>query len=178
MKLQVRLHGTREILDAMRQLPQKLDRKLLNKSLLAGALLTRDEARRLAPVLQKPDPRRRAGVLQRAIKAVAVRPERHSATVWVRVRPLTRKQIARFKKKHGKAASDNPNDPYYWRFIEFGTSKLPARPFMRRAFEITKFAAVEAIVNDSRRRVQAEIAKLGRAQRLRNVASRATGLQI
>ena len=27
------------------------------------------------------------------------------------------------------------NDPFYWWFHEFGTSKMPARPFMRPAFE-------------------------------------------
>lgn len=178
MKVEIRLQGAREILQAMQQLPQKLDRKLLNKSLLAGAVITRDDARARAPILQTEERRRRPGTLRRAIRALAVRPDRYAASVWVRVRPLTGRQIARFKQKRGLSAADNPNDPYYWRFVEFGTSKMAARPFMRPAFEATKFRAVNEIIRDSRARVQAEIAKLGRAQRLRNIASRATGLNI
>lgn len=34
------------------------------------------------------------------------------------------------------AGSDNPGgDTFYWRFIEFGTSKMSARPFMRPALD-------------------------------------------
>ncbi|NCQ29162.1 MAG: hypothetical protein GW802_17310, partial [Armatimonadetes bacterium] len=32
-----------------------------------------------------------------------------------------------------------------WRFIEFGTSKMPAKPFLRPAFEGQKENAVKAI---------------------------------
>jgi HK97 gp10 family phage protein len=36
-------------------------------------------------------------------------------------------------------------DAYYWRYIEFGTSKMAARPFLRPAFEAKKEAAIEAL---------------------------------
>lgn len=38
--------------------------------------------------------------------------------------------------KTGKSASENPGgDTFYWRFIEFGTKNIKARPFMRPALE-------------------------------------------
>lgn len=38
----------------------------------------------------------------------------------------------------------NPGgDTFYWRFLEFGTEKMPAKPFMRPAFE-NNTAAVES----------------------------------
>lgn len=39
-----------------------------------------------------------------------------------------------------------PGRPYYWaRFVEFGTSKMPARPFARPAYDDGKEAAALAI---------------------------------
>lgn len=172
MKIAIKIKGLREIREAMQSLSRALERRLLNRALLKGARLVRDEARRLAPVLREADPRRRAGVLQKAVHAGAVRPERYAATVWVRVRPLTRKQIATFKKKAKQGVAANPNDPFYWRFVEFGTSKMAARPFLRPAFDRMKTDTVEAAVAEAREQVQLEISKLGQFASLRNQAAR------
>jgi HK97 gp10 family phage protein len=153
----VEIKGLREIQQAMMKLPRRFDRKLLNQSLLVGARLVRDDAKRRVPVLQTPDPRRVRGALMKAIHAGAVRPDRHTASVWVRVRPLTKRQIATFKRKSGKGAADNPLDPFYWRFVEFGTSKMAARPFLRPAFEAKKVDAVNAAIADLRPRVDEAI---------------------
>ena len=150
----------------MLQLPQRLDNKLLNQGLIAGARVVRDEARRRAPVLKIPDPRRRAGTLRRSIRAMRIRPPHYAATAIVRVRGLTRKQIGAFKKKRGAGGANNPNDPFYWRFVEFGTSTMGARPFLRPAFESKKEAAVRLAIATLRPLVAAEINKLGAAQRM------------
>jgi HK97 gp10 family phage protein len=36
-------------------------------------------------------------------------------------------------------------DAFYWRFVEFGTSKMSARPFMRPAFDSKSKEAVDAM---------------------------------
>lgn len=41
----------------------------------------------------------------------------------------------------------NGADVYYAHFVEFGTSRMPATPFMRRAFETAKIAALDAFEN-------------------------------
>jgi len=45
----------------------------------------------------------------------------------------------------GKRYRKRDVDAYYWRFVEFGTAKMAARPFMRPAFEAKKGDALEAI---------------------------------
>ena len=165
METRIKIHGLNEIRRAMLELPHRLDNKLLNKGLLAGAQVVRDEARLRAPVLKSDDPRRRAGVLRRAIRALRVRPTQYAASAIVRVRNLTRRQITRFKKEKGKGGAANPSDPFYWRFVEFGTSKMASRPFLRPAFESRKEVAVRTAIATLRPLVEAEIAKLGAAQR-------------
>ena len=168
MKTEITVSGAREILHAMRQLPARLDRPLLNKGLLAGAALVRDEARQRAPVLAEFfNRRRRPGTLRRAISSYAVRPDGYAATVFITVRGLGVKKIEAFKR--GQAArglkvkgADNPNDPFYWKFVEFGTSKMAARPFLRPAFESRKEQGVKEVILRLRPLVQAEINKLGR----------------
>lgn len=55
----------------------------------------------------------------------------------VHVRRLTAKQVAAYKAKTGKGSRSNKTDPFYWWWLEFGTSKMPATGFLRRAFEST-----------------------------------------
>ena len=51
-------------------------------------------------------------------------------------------------------------DAFYARFVEFGTVKMAARPFLRPAFEAKKGEAVDAIKVYLERRIPAEVAKL------------------
>ena len=165
-RVDVKIHGLQQIQAALRELPKRVDSKILNDGLLAGARIVRDDARLRAPLLKVPDARRLRGLLRRAIHAGRVRPQRYAATVWVRLRSLSKSQVARFKKRqlqHSRRvkAAVNPLDPFYWRFIEFGTSKMRAQPFMRPAFESKKEPAVRAAVARFKALVQAEIEKLG-----------------
>lgn len=46
----------------------------------------------------------------------------------------------------GSAGSTKADGPaFYARFVEFGTSKMAARPFMRPAFEKSASAAIDAV---------------------------------
>lgn len=153
----------------MRELPRRMDRKILNAGLLAGAALVRDEARVRAPVLRSQDPRWTPGAMRRAIQAVQIKASRaqYAGEVVVNVRKLTQAQISAFKKKQarrGRRISSrlNPRDSFYWRFVEFGTAKDRAQPFLRPAFETKKQQAVEAAVKVFAERIQAEIEKQNR----------------
>lgn len=165
MKVRVEVQGAREIAAAMRELPRRVDRKILNAGLLAGARLVRDEARAIAPVLKNPDPRWRPGTLKKAIQAATIAASRtpYAGEVIVRVRKLTQARIAKLKRSAAKRGrSVNPIDPYYWFWVEFGTAKMKAQPFMRPAFEAQKNRAVDAAMQVFRDKVQLEIQKLGR----------------
>lgn len=91
----------------------------------AGAGVVRDEARRRAP--------KRSGKLSKNIVAVTAKVSENSrAAAGVRVR------------EEGKAS--NPRNAFYWRFKELGTSKMPATPFIRPAFDATEQQAGDAAI--------------------------------
>ena len=49
--------------------------------------------------------------------------------------------------KTGKKSSANPGgDTFYWRFLEFGTQKMGAKPFMRPAIDESGQAVVDKFV--------------------------------
>ncbi len=47
-------------------------------------------------------------------------------------------------------------DGFYGRFLEFGTSKMPAKPFMRPAVDANAQAVVELFASEMRRRIEAK----------------------
>ena len=48
----------------------------------------------------------------------------------------------------------NSQDAWYWRFVEFGTVKMSARPFLRPAFDMKKHEAVTAIKTRLAQRIE------------------------
>jgi len=75
---------------------------------------------------------------------------------------LTKKQKASSKlaiAKGGRIVKRYEDDPYYWRFAEFGTKKQQATPFIGPALEQGKTEAIEAMGT----RLKKELAKAGKA---------------
>ncbi len=169
--VRVELKGLHLIEAAMRELPDRVSRKMLNDGLLLAARLVRDDAKQRAPRLEGDDPRWLRGQLRRSIRATRIRPREYSAEVIVSVRRLSKRALARIKRRQLKARAEGKNvriggrysgDPFYWRFVEFGTARMRARPFLRPAFDAQKQKAVEAAIKFYRDQVQTELAKLGR----------------
>jgi HK97 gp10 family phage protein len=167
----VRVTGLQELRAAMLTLPKRFDRRMLNAALMAGARLVANEAAARAPVLQQPDPRRTPGTVRRNIRARPVRPTPgNSATVFVSVRRTSRKaqiafKVSQFGKGRRARGADNPNDPFYWRFLEFGTSKMSARPFLRPAFVARRDQALAAFRLRLSQRLVVEAQRLNRGRR-------------
>lgn len=116
-------------LDADFQLLSKAEqRKVSRKAVRAGAVVFRDAVRANAPV--------RSGLLKRSISVDTVR---GSATAGVKFK----KVLAKKKGKKGRHKSM----PYYWYFLEHGTSNMPAKPFVRPAFDASVKQAEEAAFN-------------------------------
>lgn len=135
----VEVKGLDELKAALQQMPDRIRKRAVGKALRAAGRVIRDEARSRAPVLGEPARNRRPGVLKRAI---AVRRSKTAARqrmvgVFINVRPLqsvlSSTKSATRKAALGPAGSSNPNDPFYWRFIEFGTRKMRAQPFLSAA---------------------------------------------
>jgi len=155
----VRLHGLDQLKKTLKQLPKEYGEKILRGGLRKGANIIRDEAQKDAPVLKQPVNHRRAGVVRERV--VTRRSKKDLYGVFVGVKPLSKGKIKSFKKAGG-SVGQNPDDPFYWVFSEFGTSLHPAAPFMRPAFESKKMDALNLITDTFKRRATAVAKKLAK----------------
>ena len=150
---EVKIAGMRELLAGLSALPFELGKGAIYSALGGAGAVVRREAQSRAPVLAGDDPAVRAGIrkpgtLKRAIRVSRSKINKGQNGLWeviVRVKPLKAKQIRKFKGSTGLKSTQNPDDPYYWWWVEFGTSKMQARPFLRPAFEGTKDAQLAAM---------------------------------
>ncbi|MBK8916373.1 MAG: HK97 gp10 family phage protein [Phycisphaerales bacterium] len=133
---QSRIEGLSDLAKALREMPEDLSKNALRAGMRAGAATIRDEARLKVPIL--------TGRLREAVYLKQVRELSSRLTqvffVGVRTGPKRKKN-----KQTGAIEKDYSRDAWYWRFIEFGTRFMSARPFLRPAFERKKEAAVAAI---------------------------------
>lgn len=160
----VQVVGLNELLTKLKTLPAELASKRggpVRAALFQAAKVVRDEARQDAP--------RRTGSL--AANIVAKRnphPEAHRANeeYGIMVSSIKRKyaDTARNRRKGRVGKSYRVAGPaYYWRFLEFGTRKMTARPFLRPAFDRTKSHALDVFTRALASGIDKLVAKLGRA---------------
>jgi HK97 gp10 family phage protein len=143
------LTGFKEFAAALKEMPKRVARKHLRGSVAKGATLIRTEARNLAPV--------DTGEMRKDIQVKRERSPDNVASYSVFVRSGKKSRLA------GRARNVD-KDSFYWRFLEFGTVKVAAQPFMRPAFEGKKEQAVDAIGEELDKRIQNEAADLARGQ--------------
>jgi HK97 gp10 family phage protein len=129
---QVRLEGVEDLKRALADLTDKLKKRVLVNALRAAARVIQREAKAAAPVLQMPTKYRKSGTVRDRIRVRVSKFARQAGDVGVflSVKPIRGKAETT---KLGRRSARNPNDPYYWRFLEFGTVKMAARPFLSPA---------------------------------------------
>lgn len=148
MKTSMQLLGADEVRRALRALPEEVQKRELADASRAGALVIRDDIRPRVPILAEPHVDRRPGAVRDAVRATRGKRTGSYGQAFVYVRTLTARAVAGWKKKNrGKRSAQNPDDPFYWRFLEFGTSKMAARPFFRPGFDSAAPKAAQAIVD-------------------------------
>jgi HK97 gp10 family phage protein len=117
----VQVKGLDELKRKLADVPKALRKRVLRNALAAGAREVRDVAKRNAPVLtlgtSMKAPYRKPGTVRDAIRVRTSKADRKAGDVgvFVNVRPA----------KAGARGAKNPNDPFYWRWLEFGTKKMP-----------------------------------------------------
>jgi len=106
----------------------------LRQALFQAAKVVEEEAEQQAP--------KDTGRLERAIGKERVRkPEQIPATEAFFVRP-----------RKGKKRDDE-RGAYYWHFVEFGTRKQAAQPFMRKAFALKSRQALDVFTLTLKRKI-------------------------
>lgn len=152
--VQVKIEGLAELKARLSELAPKLRRRALRNALAAGARIVRDAARSKARVIPQGSNAvakgyRRPGTVR---DAIVVRTSKQAARsgdigVFVNVRPAkgakfktTTHRIAGVLKiktrrmaKASQRGAKSPTDPFYWRFLEFGTKRQRTFSFLRPA---------------------------------------------
>lgn len=126
------LSGLKELAAALRELGPRVARNTLRRAVSSGARLIRDEARIKAPV--------DTGEMR---KDIMIKRERAAKDVM-----SARYSVFVLSGKKSRLAGKRRNvdkDSFYWKFVELGTSKMSARPFLRPAYEVKKEDAVKTI---------------------------------
>ena len=113
---EVVVKGIDDLVAALKAIPSKLRYRAVRNALAAGARIVRDVARRETPVISISNPMVQRGYRKPwtvrdaiVVRTSGVARRSGDVGVFVNVRPL--------KRGGGKY---NPNDPFYWRWLEFG----------------------------------------------------------
>jgi len=157
--------GLDGLLDALKALPPEIASKNggpARAALAKGARIIRDDARQRVPVDTG------------AVKANIVmkrdsRPDRFGAneryTIGVRGGASKYANTKRNVRK-GRAGKEykTAGSTYYWRFLEFGSEKAPAHPFLRPAFESNQQRALDVIVSTLTKGIERAAKKVARSR--------------
>ena len=141
MAEQIEIKGLRELDKRLKQFPQRIQNRILRGAFAAGARVIQREAKARAPIADRATPKAFRGQLRANIVVRSKRSPK-GAIAYVTLR------------QKGKAG--NPDNAYYGRFVEFGTSKMAAQPFMRPAFEAKHREALDRIKRQLARGIERE----------------------
>lgn len=134
-EFEARVSGLPDLRAALLSIAPKLRKRALRTALAAGARVVRDAAKRATPVLKAPVRGRKPGTVRDAISVRTSKNARKEGDVgvFIGVKPISRTKVVRLQvyKQRGRlvsrgmtaaegSARDNPNDPYYWRWLNFG----------------------------------------------------------
>ena len=128
--IEARIHGIPDLKAALAGIVPKLRVRALRNALAAGARVVQRAARAQTPIISPNNAAvqkgyRKPGTVRKAISVRTSKLARRKGDVgvFVNVRPA----------KAGLRGAKNPNDPFYWRWLEFGTKKMRASPFLQPA---------------------------------------------
>jgi HK97 gp10 family phage protein len=158
-RVKIDVKGLAQLQNALLQLPNRVNNNVVRSAVNAGAAVIRTSARSLAPVyhgsVQEGHPA--PGTLRKMIITKFV-PELSSATR--KVYFVAVRHGKRYQKVRARGGKTQNLDAFYWWWVEKGTSKMSARPYLRPAFYSQQGQAVIAIKNKLSDRIPLEVAKL------------------
>lgn len=162
MTVEFKLEGLDKALATMRGLPVQLRKKAARGALRKAAIVVRNAARANASRLD--DPATANNIAKNIDMAFSSREYRLTGDLRFRVgvRGGARKfSNTRQNVRKGRAGKEyvTGGSTFYWRFLEFGTQKMAARPFMRPALEANLGRATDAFINELNKQLDRIIRK-------------------
>jgi HK97 gp10 family phage protein len=156
----VRVDGLKQLEQAIDELTLDMSRRVVRGALRDAAQPVVRGARVRAPVLTRAHPNRVPGTIRRNIAVFNSKDARRQGMVgvYIRVRRLSKGAISAFKRATGRKGAQNPFDPFYWWFLEFGTRYIRKRRYLSDAFD----AARGQVLDIFGRRVGERIARANR----------------
>lgn len=158
--MQVKIFGLEQLKKALNQLPVEIQQKALRSAVSASAKVVVDAAIAKAPAGD-------TGNLKKAIYRYRSRSGsgtgRETYLVGVRKGKKAYANTARNRRLNrvGKKYTVE-GEAYYWRYLEFGTVKMQAKPFMRPAFEGSKSRILDVMKERLGKAIQDQAKKLAK----------------
>lgn len=161
MKTDMKIEGLEEVLARLNSLSPNLRKGALRTGMRKGANTVRKAARDKAPVkseaMKKNIAVQFASRTSRKIDGLAFR-------VGVRGGAKEPTKASRYSRSRRSAGSTAPDrrSTWYWRLVEFGTQKMPARPFMRPALSQNVEKVISQVAKDLDDGIDNELRKAAR----------------
>lgn len=139
------------LLEDLKTLPVKIQRKLLARAMRKGAAIVRNAAQTKAKEFDRADTPNKVWkeVTVRTNSSLGRKNGGYALSVGVKggARRYTNNARNRGMGRVGQSY-EGPGKVYYWRFLEFGTKKMKAQPFMRPALADNVEAVIDAVADD------------------------------
>ncbi|WP_205352791.1 HK97-gp10 family putative phage morphogenesis protein, partial [Vibrio cholerae] len=116
----IKISGLSELAQRMQDIARKTRNQSARKAMNAGASALKEEIKHRVPILKETVPHRRKGTIKRNIRSKTKVQRNGQVKTRIWVKSLSGKKVSAFKQATGKSAALNPNDPFYWWFVEFG----------------------------------------------------------
>lgn len=157
----VRVEGLEEVERKLKLLPERIGRNAMRRALRRGANVIRDAARNNAKRIDDPE------TSEDIAKNIAVQGggrsrEREAGGVMMRVgvRGGAKSRKGGGTYNVGGSKTNPGGDTWYWRLVEFGTSRTRAQPFMQPAAASSAGKASSVITDAMKVELDKELAKL------------------
>jgi HK97 gp10 family phage protein len=158
------LQGLEEVLGRLKALEEEPRKKTTRFALRKAANLIRDRAKQNAAALDDPTTSNNIA----ANIAVQVDNKHFKRTgdlkMRVGVRGGAKGHAAAVGELRGAGSGNPGGDTFYWRFLEFGTSNMAARPFLRPAMDQQAGAASDTFVAEFDKAITRAIRRANRAK--------------
>ena len=160
--ISIKIEGLKELQKALSELPREIQGRPLRSAVSAAAKLISDDVKNRVSVGETGNLKsavyryrsRSNSTTGRETFFVGIRNGKEKYSNTARNRRL--RQVGKAYKTQGEA--------FYWRYLEFGTKKMQARPFLRPSFEANKSRAVEVMKERLSKAIESQAKKLAKGK--------------